>query len=415
VATAPYSASLSGQLNCTYTQSSVISGGYKNCINGSGSVHGVIGGGIGNSISNYSDASIIGGGRTNQINCSPCSTISGGYSNSIQSNSNFSSIGGGYTNSIARGYNVRIGGGNNNCSDRSNNAFIGGGENNKIDFTRTAIIVGGTQNYSCFNRNSVIGGGIANYIIGCNGYDSKIRGNGIFSGNLNLIANPNTSGCYNNYNVIGGGQYNCIVSTYFSTNFNFIGSGKGNTICANSSGDANYNTIIGGCSNTIAKGSHVHVIGYGITTGGGSNCVYMNNLRVFGNVSKGSGSFTISHPNPEKTQTHKLIHSFVESPTAGDNIYRYEVEVIDGVATIELPDYYEFLNENTQVWVTAKNGFGMGYGVVSEDLKSVTIFANTDLIYNILIIGTRKDRVAKKYWQGVEVKKTDLEQLQREQ
>jgi hypothetical protein len=135
----------------------------------------------------------------------------------------------------------------------------------------------------------------------------------------------------------------------------------------------------------------------------------MNNLSVIGNLTKGSGSFSISHPNPAKTDTHKLIHSFVESPTAGDNIYRYEVEVKNGVATIQLPDYYEYLNENTQIWVTAKNGFGNAYGVVEEDLKTATIYADKDLIYNILIIGTRKDKVAKDYWKGVEVEKNEAE------
>ena len=162
-------------------------------------------------------------------------------------------------------------------------------------------------------------------------------------------------------------------------------------------------------NNCISKGCNVHIIGSGINAGGANDMTYMNNLCVFGSVTKGSGSFGISHPNPEKTKTHKLIHSFVESPTAGDNIYRYEVEVIDGVAIIELPDYYEHLNENTQVWVTAKNGFGVGYGVVSEDLKTATIYANKDLTYNILIIGTRKDTLASENWKGVEIEKNDIE------
>ena len=67
------------------------------------------------------------------------------------------------------------------------------------------------------------------------------------------------------------------------------------------------------------------------------------------------------------------------------------------------------MNENTQVWVTAKNGFGVGYGVVSEDLKTATIYANKDLTYNILIIGTRKDTLASENWKGVEIEKNDIE------
>jgi hypothetical protein len=87
------------------------------------------------------------------------------------------------------------------------------------------------------------------------------------------------------------------------------------------------------------------------------------------------------------------------------------VEVKDGVAEIQLPDYYKFLNENTQIWVTAKNGFGMGYGIINEDMTNITILADKDLTYNILVIGTRKDEVAKKYWKGVEVEKNKAEKL----
>jgi hypothetical protein len=127
----------------------------------------------------------------------------------------------------------------------------------------------------------------------------------------------------------------------------------------------------------------------------------MNNLCVSGLV-KSSGTFKISHPDPSKNKTHTLSHSFVESPTAGDNIYRYEVEVKDGVAIIDLPEYFKYLNENTQVWVSAKNGFGIGYGEINEDITQITIYANLDIHYNVLIVGTRKDEIAVKHWKGVE-------------
>jgi hypothetical protein len=39
----------------------------------------------------------------------------------------------------------------------------------------------------------------------------------------------------------------------------------------------------------------------------------------------------------------------------------------------------------------------------------ITIFADKDLTYNVLIIGTRKDEIAKKQWKGVEVEKNDIE------
>jgi hypothetical protein len=77
--------------------------------------------------------------------------------------------------------------------------------------------------------------------------------------------------------------------------------------------------------------------------------------------------------------------------------------VVDGFAEIELPDYFKFLNENIQVWVTPKKGFGVGYGEVNNELTKVSIFSNEDLEYNILIIGTRKDKDAIDNWNGVEI------------
>ena len=44
---------------------------------------------------------------------------------------------------------------------------------------------------------------------------------------------------------------------------------------------------------------------------------------------------------------------------------------IDGIGEIILPDYYKFLNENTQVWVSPINGFGIGYGEINEDLTKI--------------------------------------------
>lgn len=120
------------------------------------------------------------------------------------------------------------------------------------------------------------------------------------------------------------------------------------------------------------------------------------------NLSKVSGSFQINHPDPAKTDTHTLTHCFVESPTAGDNLYRFVVIVENGEAVIELPAYYKHLNTDDQVWVTPQGHFGAGYGEVNEDQTELKIFANADGKYNVLLIGTRKDKDAVDYWQGVE-------------
>jgi hypothetical protein len=108
-------------------------------------------------------------------------------------------------------------------------------------------------------------------------------------------------------------------------------------------------------------------------------------------MSKTSGTFRINHPDPTKTATKYLQHSLVESPTRGDNIYRYVVCAVGCAASLQLPSYYKFLNENDQVWVTPKSHFGAGYGVVDATQSCVTFTTNADGEYNVLIIGTRKD------------------------
>ena len=140
-------------------------------------------------------------------------------------------------------------------------------------------------------------------------------------------------------------------------------------------------------------------------SGGGANilqCTGDGDVDILGTLSKGAGSFKIPHPDPEKEKTHTLWHSFIESPTAGENLYRWQLDVTGGSLTMELPDYYPFLNINDMVWVSPVGHFGAAYGEVSEDQKSLTITANADGKYNVLLMGTRKDEIATNAWSGVE-------------
>ncbi len=126
------------------------------------------------------------------------------------------------------------------------------------------------------------------------------------------------------------------------------------------------------------------------------------NTEFFGTITKTGGSFKIPHPDTSKTETHTLWHSFVESPTAGDNIYRWQVDVTAGSLTFDLPDYYSFLNCDDMAWVSPVGHFGAGYAQVSEDQKKLTVTCNADGKYNVLLIGTRKDEAATSSWTGVE-------------
>jgi hypothetical protein len=256
--------------------------------------------------------------------------------------------------------------------------------------------LGGQCNTACGNDSTVSGG-----------YSNTASGNCSFVG----------GGRYNTASVrlsfIGGGDSNTA-----SGNCSFVGGGKCNTasgVYSTVSGGCNtasgkYSTISGGYRNTVSgcasailggqfntiSNAHSFIIGSCLTSS--ADCTSYHNA-----LSKTSGTFRISHPDPSKTDTKYLQHSFVESPTRGDNIYRFKVETIGCNASLALPNYYKFLNENDQVWVSPVCHFGSAYGVIDNCQSCVGITSNCDGEYNVLVIGTRKDKDAKDGFLGVEI------------
>jgi hypothetical protein len=261
----------------------------------------------------------------------------------------FSFAGGGQCNCATGPYNF-IGGGY--CNTTSNTyTFIGGGECNFATEYRAAVI-GGTLNRST-GTNSIITGGGENCASGFASF-------------------------------IGAGRVNIV-----SGNSGFVGAGQTNTV------SSKYSGILAGCGNTISTGDCSFIVGWGLTSSAGGT-TYTRAL------SKTSGTFRISHPDPAKTATKYLQHSFVESPTRGDNIYRYKITTCNCQASLALPDYYKFLNENDQVWVNPVCHFGSAYGIIDSCQTCVTFTSNCDGDYNVLVIGTRKDEDAKDGFLGVE-------------
>jgi hypothetical protein len=88
------------------------------------------------------------------------------------------------------------------------------------------------------------------------------------------------------------------------------------------------------------------------------------NLNVQGTVSKGGGSFRIDHPlEPEDRY---LVHSFVES-SERLNVYTGNVVLgDDGVAAVELPEWFEPLNRDFRYQLTPIGAPGPGLYIASE-------------------------------------------------
>jgi hypothetical protein len=89
--------------------------------------------------------------------------------------------------------------------------------------------------------------------------------------------------------------------------------------------------------------------GYAVYSNGDAGVA--GNLDVSGSVSKGGGSFKIDHPLDPANKF--LYHSFVESPDM-KNVYD-GVVILDaaGEATVSLPDWFEALNRDTRIQLTA--------------------------------------------------------------
>ena len=130
-------------------------------------------------------------------------------------------------------------------------------------------------------------------------------------------------------------------------------------------------------------------------------------LDVNGTLSKVTGSFDIVHPDPVKAADgYRLRHCFVESPTRGDNLYRWLLSTVNKEFVMPLPSYFQWLNEDAQCHVSPVDSFGFGRASVINDGTQLLLKTTEDGLWNVLCIATRKDIDAKKYFdeKGVEYK-----------
>jgi hypothetical protein len=177
--------------------------------------------------------------------------------------------------------------------------------------------------------------------------------------------------------------------------------------------------VIGRINSRIAGFSTMPMIEFGCTsTGGGTQAGDMKfyttasasralrmtiadsgAVSIVGSLSKGSGSFKIDHPLPEKKDTHHLVHSFTESPQA-DLIYRGKVSLVNGVATVNIDTVagmtegtFVLLNREVQCFTSNETGWIAVKGSVSGNILTINAQDNTcnDTI-SWLVIGERQDK-----------------------
>jgi hypothetical protein len=115
---------------------------------------------------------------------------------------------------------------------------------------------------------------------------------------------------------------------------------------------------------------------------------------VSGTLSKSGGSFKIDHPQDPANKY--LVHSFVESPDMM-NIYNGNV-VTDagGLATVELPDYFDALNIDFRYQLTVIGQFAQA--IVKDEISGNTFTIQTDkpnVKVSWQVTGVRNDAWAK--------------------
>jgi hypothetical protein len=126
------------------------------------------------------------------------------------------------------------------------------------------------------------------------------------------------------------------------------------------------------------------------TTG---NVYIAQDLDIGGNISKGSGTFKIDHP--QDPENKYLIHSFVESPDMM-NIYNGNIVTdASGKAVVSLPGYFESLNMEYRYQLTVIGSFAQAIiskKVNKNQFEIATSLPNIEVSWQVT--GIRKDAYA---------------------
>jgi hypothetical protein len=136
---------------------------------------------------------------------------------------------------------------------------------------------------------------------------------------------------------------------------------------------------------------------------------FSGDVEVSGNLAKGGGSFKIDHPlDPENKY---LYHSFVESPDM-KNIYDGTVTIdANGEAVVQLPEWFEALNDSYRYLLTAIGmpapGLYVAEKIAHHQFKIAGGVPGMEVSWQVT--GVRQDAFAKANRIKVEVDKPERE------
>ena len=162
------------------------------------------------------------------------------------------------------------------------------------------------------------------------------------------------------------------------------------------------------------NGSFGHNIGFYTSVNSASPVKRMTifgngNVSFTGTISKGGGTFDITHPLYPDT-SKRLVHSFIEGPRC-DLIYRGKTTLVNGTAVVDInkecthsPECamddgtFEALCDNAECFLQNKTGFTRVIGVITGGILTITAESEnaTDTIV-WMVIGERADPFIKQW------------------
>jgi hypothetical protein len=175
-----------------------------------------------------------------------------------------------------------------------------------------------------------------------------------------------------------------------------------------SGGAAGVFTNLGGGTGAVLLGNGANYANV-FSVDASGNGSYAGNLNVTGKLTKGSGSFKIDHPLDPANKY--LSHSFVESPDMM-NVYNGNITTDrHGLATVNLPDYFEALNGDFRYQLTVLGQFAQA--IVAKKIAANRFVIRTSRPHvevSWQVTGIRHDAYANAYRIPVEEDKTAQEQ-----
>jgi hypothetical protein len=268
-----------------------------------------------------------------------------------------------------------------------------------------AATTGASNTYLGHGSGSAITTGNQNTILGRyngndNGLDIRTSSNNIViadgSGNPYVAIGPFNSAVENRVNTgsldtiilgrVGSDATRAsgvVIGDVFGANYLIAGGGY----------DLTFSKAVATDGNTTPTSYAAALTIQGSDTTDDTPDVHVNNT-----LSKGSGSFRIEHPLPSMSQTHDLVHSFIEGPKA-DLIYRGKVDLVNGTASVDIDTEstmttgtFEVLCRDVQCFTSNETGWTAVKGSVTGNVLTIVAQENTctDTV-SWMVVGERKD------------------------